>query len=277
LRISIRPLAFLVILTFSWGCSLVRPPSWRPSIPFSPLIEAVRLSNERIRSLRGIARIELVYQGKRFRARQAIALAKPGLMRLETLGLLNQPLLILATDGVTLQALSISENRFYEGTVSGGLSHFMHLRTNSEEFVSLILGSIPLREDGSLRYDAYRSLYQLTFPPSTRWETQTFWIHPKTLRVLEILKTDALNGEEIRISFGRFRKAGSVTFPMEIDIEVPAADNRIRLRFRRVEVNPSLSQDLFRLSTPPGVEIVAIDQDMGRFPAPSKLQEHGGQ
>ena len=212
--------------------------------------------------------MELVYQGRKVRARQAIALAKPGLMRLETLNFLDQPLLILATDGLAFQAFSLTENRFFKGTVSVGISRFMHLPMNSDEFVSMILADVPLREDASLRYDAAKRLYELTFPPSTRWRTETFWVHSKTLRVLEILKIDAFSGEEIRISFSRFRRTDSVTFPGEIEIEVPAARNRVRLKFSSIAVNVPLPPELFRLSHPPGVEVVDMDHDVSRlFPA----------
>ncbi len=224
----------------------------------------VRSSNEGIRSLRGVARSDLVYQGKKIRIRQAIALAKPGLMRIETLNFLDQPLLILATDGVTLQAMSLSENRFYRGTVSQGLNHFMRLGMSSQALISLILREIPSREDGSISYDPQRRHYRLTIPPSSRWATQTFWIEPKTLRIIEVSSTDVLSGDEIRIFFSQFRKTGSLNFPREIRIDVPAINNRIRLRFQKIEINPLLPSDLFRLSVPPGVEVVEIAESASR-------------
>jgi len=266
--------ALLVALIIPLSCTLLKHPPSRPSISAPPLVEEVRLSNERIRSLQGIARVDWIYQGKRLRTRQAIALAKPGFMRLETLNFLNQPLLILTTDGVTLQAISLSENRFYRGAVSEGLTHFMGLRMGSEELVSLILGEIPLHGDASICYDSRRRLYKLTFPPSTRWERQTFWIHPKTLRVVEASKTDAFKREEIRFCFSQFRKTGSVTFPREIQIEVPAIDNRIRINFRKIEINLPLPPDIFRLSIPPGVEVVEINDSMMRFPPDFPPQKH---
>lgn len=272
MKIFLRPAAFFAILILLLSCCLLKRPPSRPSIPAPPLVEEVRLLNERIRSLRGTARIELSYQGKRLRARQAIALAKPGFMRIETLNFLNQPLLILVTDGVTLQAMSLSENRFYRGDVSKGLAHFTGLRMSSEELVSLILGEIPLRGDSSIGYDSRRRLYVLTFPPSNRRKTETFWVDPKTLRVVEISKTDLKSGE-IRILFSRFKKAGSATFPREIEIEVPETDNRIGLNFRKVEVNPLLGPDLFRLPIPPGVEVVEIDDAGGQFPRAFPAQE----
>lgn len=268
MKIALRLLAFLIVLSFPVACSLLKHPPSRPLILVPPPVEEVRLSNIPIRSLRGIAGIELIYQGKRFRARQAIALEKPGFMRLETLNSLDQPLLILATDGVTFQAMSMTENRFYTGTVVEGLGYFMRLRMSSEESVSLILGEIPLHEDASIRYDSGRGLFQLTFPPSAEWETQTFWIEPETLRVVEITKTRALTGEEIRVSFSQFRKTGSVAFPKEIQIELSGGDNRIGLNFREIEIDLPLPQGLFSLSIPPGVEVVEIEDDMRQSPLP---------
>ena len=265
-------LGLLAILTFSWSCSFVAPSPSRSPTPL-PSLEAVRLSNETIRSLRGVANIELLYQGKWLKTRVAIALAEPGLMRLETLNFLDQPLLILTADGVALQAFSLPENRFYRGTVSEGLTHFMNLRIGSEAFVSLILGKIPTTGDGSIRYDSNRGLYQVTFPPSIRWRMQTFWIHPRTLRVVEITKRDALTGKEIRIWFSRVRKVQSVDFPMGIEIGITEVNSLIKLRFRTLEINPSFAPDLFRLTIPPGVEVVELNQAIKRPPSALETEE----
>lgn len=266
MRVRLRLVTLVIILAFLPCCSFPRRPTTQPSILVPPSLEAVRLSNEGIRSLRGVARSELVYQGKRIRIRQAIALAKPGFMRIETLNFLDQPVFILATDGATLQAMSLSENLFYRGTVSQGLNHFMRLEMSSQELISLILGEIPPRQDGSISYDPRRRLYRLAIPPSRRWETQTFWIEPKTLRVVEVSSTDRFGRDEIRVFFSQFRKTGSFTFPREIRIDVPVSNDRIQLGFRKIEINPFLPSDLFRLSVPPGVEVVEISESMSRPP-----------
>ncbi len=137
---------------------------------------------------------------------------------------------------------------------------------SSEDLVSLILGEIPPDGDGALRYDSRRNLYELTFPPSMRWETQTFWIHPETLKVVEASKTDIFTREETRVSYNKFRKTDSVIFPTEIEIEAPGENSRIGLSFRKIEINPPLSLDLFRLSIPPGVEVVEMEDPTGLFP-----------
>jgi hypothetical protein len=234
-------------------------------VAFPPIAE-VCLSNEGIRSLRGIARINLRYAGKRLKVKQAIALAKPGFIRLETFSFLDQPLLIVATDGVNLQAVSLPENRFYRGTVAAGLSRFIHLTMSSEEFVSLILGEIPRCRSAVMGYDLSRRLFTLTFPPSSRWERETYWVHPETLRVVAISKADASKREAFRVVFSRFKKAGSRTFPMLIQIEAPGDENRIELYFRTTEINASLPRDLFSLAVPPGLEVVDMDETIQQSP-----------
>ncbi|MBW2120749.1 MAG: DUF4292 domain-containing protein [Deltaproteobacteria bacterium] len=199
------------------------------------------------------------FQGKRMSATQAIALAKPGFMRLETLNFLNQPLLIAATDGVSFEAMVLAENRFYRGSVSRGLARFMGLRMESEALVSMFFGEIPYREAGSIAYAHERGLFRLNFPRSPQWEAQTFWIHPKTLRVVEVSKIDHM-GQEIRISFKRFRKTRSVAFPREIEIEASGSGSLIRLDFRKVTINVPLPEELFRLPVPPGAEVVEMDE-----------------
>jgi len=216
----------------------------------------------------------LVSKGKRIRTRQFIALEKPDMMRIDLLNFLDLPYLRLAFQDETFQAMDMRENVFYMGGVAEGLSLFVPLTLTSSEFIAFILGEIPREDRVSVEYDLHRRLYRLTFPPSTRWETQTFWIDPKTLRVVEVSKTDTVKREEIRVSFSQFRKTGSVIFPTAIQIDVPATNNRIRLDFQKMEINLPLSPDLFRLSVPPGAEMVKIDDTMGRFPPALPAQEH---
>jgi hypothetical protein len=169
--------------------------------------------------------------------------------------------------------MSLSENRFYRGGVSEGLGHFLHVRINSEALVSLVLADMPSVEEVSMDYDSGKGLYRLAFPPSAQWMVQTYWIHPKTLRVVEMSKTLALEGEEIRVFFREFRKTGSVRFPREIEIEVPGASNRIRIDLHEIDINPSLPPDLFVLTPPAGVEVLEIDDSCGSFTLDSEARE----
>jgi hypothetical protein len=161
--------------------------------------------------------------------------------------------------------MSLPENRFYTGTVARGFEHFMRLRLSSEEFVSLILGEVPPHGDARISYHSDRRLYQLIFPRSTRWEREVFWVDPKNLRVVEISKTDAVRGREIRVSFSRFTKKSSTTVPMEIQIEIPGIQSQMGLSFRKVEINRHLAPELFRLSVPGGVEVVDLEDDSKPF------------
>jgi hypothetical protein len=253
------------MLCILWGCFPIKHPQTPPPAVVAPSIETIRSANDSVRAIRGVVRTELMSQGKSLKVKQAIAVAQPGWMRFETLGFLDQPLWILATDGVVLQAISLPENRFYQGSVSDGLTHLLGFRLTGHEFVSLFLGEIPDRMDGFVRYDPQKGLHRLTFPPSSRWAAETFWIDPKTLRAVEISKIDASTGHEIRMCFNRFRRKESVMFPGEVAIELPGPESRVRFVFRKTEINPPLPPDLFRLTIPPGVEIVEID-DMHRFP-----------
>lgn len=233
----------------------------------------VRQSNGRIRSIRGIGRVEVVSDGKKFKARQFMVLEKPDMMRVDLLSFLDLPYLRLAFKGDTFQAMDMRANVFYTGELARALSLFVPIRVTSREFIAFVFGEIPEQDHLRARYDPRRRLYELDFPPSTRWKSQTFWIHPKTSRVVEISKKSVRESEKetIRVSFSRFRKTGSMTFPTEVEIEVSGANNRIRFNFRKIEINPPLPREPFRLPIPPGAEVVTIDEGMRRpfvFPTP---------
>lgn len=268
MRVSLRPLIFSIIPGLLVGCSLLeRPPSRPPMLP-PDAISTLRARNGRVQSLRGIARMELHYEGRRLRTRQAMALAKPGRMRIETVNVLDQPIFILAADGKSFQAVSLSENRFYFGTVSEGFTRFMHLRMTSRDLISLILGEVPAAGDPLIDYDSRRDLFRLVFLHSVPWDKQIFWVEPERLTIVEVLKTNTSTGRQIRAVFGRFRKTGSVDFPWEIRVEIPGLGNWIKIKFREVEINVPFSEDLFRLSPPPGMSAVEIGASNGVPAAP---------
>lgn len=255
-------MSFLIVATLFSGCSLIKYPPYRLPTPSPDLIERARQSNGEIRSVRGIGRVEVVSQGKKLRSKQFILVGKPDMMRIDLLDFRGLPFLRLAFRGETFQAMDMRENVFYFGEVARGISLFVPLRINSREFVALLLGEMPSQEQVLARYDAHRRLYELTFPPSIRWESQTFWIHPKTLRVKEVSKIGAATGEVIRVSFSRFRRSGHAAFPREVKIEVPGAENRIRFSFQTIDINPRLPRELFRLTIPRGAEVVEIEDEM---------------
>ncbi len=233
----------------------------------------VRQTDVQIQSIRGIGGVEVVSNGKKFKARQFMVLGKPDMMRVDLLSFLDLPYLRLAFKGDTFQAMDMRSNVFYTGELVKALALFVPIEVTSREFIALVFGEIPEEDHLWARYDPGRRLYELDFPPSARWTRQTFWIQPKTSRVVEIFKKGVRESEKetIRISFGRFRKAGSMTFPTQVEIEASGADNRIRFNFRKIEINPPLPREPFRLPVPPGAEVVTIEEGMRRpfvFPTP---------
>ncbi len=260
MRIFLRLLPLLVTVLL-WGCFRVQYPA-QPAIPVSDFVKKVRLPGEAILSIRGLARIEVISRTRRFNAREFIALVKPRMIRLDTMTFLDQPLfLFVSRDGVSFQAMSLSENRFYEGTVANGFSRLIPLGigVDSQEFISILLGEIPSHDEASIQYDQRKQLYRLSFPPSSRWQEQIYWVHPGSFRVVEVSKKTYPKGDEIHVFFRNFKETGNTTFPMQIEIEVPAADIRTQIAFRQIEVNPTLPPDLFSLSIPQGAEIVRMD------------------
>ncbi len=234
--------------------------------PVAVLIEKVRESNGTIQSVRGIGRVEVFSRGKKFRTRQFLVLTKPDMMRIDLLDFRDLPYMSLAFQGETFEAVDMRENVLYTGEVANGLSLFVPLRLTSVEFIEFIFGEMPNQDQVSARYDPHRRFYQLTFGPSNRWDSQTFWIHPKTLRVVEVSKRDASTGDVIQISFDRFKGRGSTSFPREVKIEVPGDTGRIRFSFQKIDINPPLPRDLFRLLIPPGITVVEIEDEMTRRP-----------
>jgi hypothetical protein len=75
-------------------------------------------------------------------------------------------------------------------------------------------------------------------------------------RTFERIRTDSsrlLRGHDVRLTttFSDFRKTGGVLFPRQVEVSAIGRPQKLSVVVDRIEINPALSDDLFRMQAEP--------------------------
>lgn len=264
---SLRSCLFISALIFFAGCASVsqsvRPrEAERPSTPPAPsvpvsgddLIKGIEEWRDNIRSLKGIARINIVSGEKETNAREVIAIRRPKSIRLETIGLFGAPAMILATDGVKCSIHITSEDKVLTWDIASPEVPiplpFKLLET--EEIADIFLGGTPVIKYGSvdLSYSDRIGVYTLTLHSRDGFQEQVLLIDAATLRLMRSEIADGHRGMIISLSFDNYQDIGGIWFPKRIEARFLPKNDTATISFEVTEINPKMEDELFVLSPP---------------------------
>ena len=255
----IRPAVFATVALLLSGCATLTSSS-----RFEPLDRAAAIGVEDPRvvflagalattagwrhSLVGAARVRLEAPKLSFSRPQRIAVMRPASLRVEILGLLDQVVAVLATDGTRYHFFDASKPGIEEGELESGLLwQVARIDLEPEEAVSLLLGapldpSSVLESAGSLDDGALLLAFRSAKDGSRR--VFDFDGSGRLARVRQ-RAADGLLVWEARYS--DYRARGESVFAHGIEIDFPAQGARASFHFRTAELNRDLSSRAFVL------------------------------
>lgn len=251
------------------GCAKKLPP------PLTPLSTPAELSTEELyrlmeqrmagfQNFRGIAKIRLVSENKKYRFTEVIVLEKPNLFRLETLGFLNQPALFVVSNGQSLSLYSKRDNQYYSGTASqANLFKLTGLNLAVEDVVRILSGNPPRLEkihSKQSRYFPDQKTYQLELI-STRSQTRQLISIDATTQTFSQMESYRLPDGILllKVTWEDYRSADGYPLPGRVIIDKPLDKTRIELTYQSFEVNQRLDGDLFYLKPPENVVVRLLD------------------
>jgi hypothetical protein len=201
--------------------------------------------------LSGVAHMKVDGRDGALRADYVLFLERPARLRVEILGLLNQTLAVLVTEGGRYQFFQVEDRRYESGPVYPGLlREVAGVPLTPGQAVDLLLGA-PLPEaelglTGSARQSDGAVVAIYTGP---KGRSQRFEFDPRgQLRRVETRSQAGSLVWEAR--FGDYEPVGERSFAHEIRLAFPRADTRARLRLRGVQLNPELAPEAFVLKVP---------------------------
>lgn len=203
-------------------------------------------------SLRAEARVSIEGQRRASFAKQLLLLERPARLRLEIVGLLGQRVAVLATDGSRYDLYRAERPALESGEVHAGiLWEVVGLALTPEEAVQLALGVPLLPSEGTPAAESAAGL-----PDGGLRVVLRARAADEPRRTLEFdgagqLARYAVHAPDGALVFearyGDYRDVAGGAFPFAIAVELPATGTHAELQFQWVELNPTLSDDLFRL------------------------------
>ena len=203
---------------------------------------------ERLLSARATVRSEIEGAAGAAFSRQQLLLQRPRALRLDVLGLMGQRALVLATDGSRYEIFRAGQAGIERGDLHPAvLWETAGLPLTPEAAVGVLLGVPELPADDetppSVEWDgasgeAILGYAEATFRFDAAGRLRGYRWHP--------------DGHDWVVArYDDWRAAGADLFPHAIAMEFPSSGGRVSVAVQSIELNPSLSPDLFRLS-PPG-------------------------
>jgi hypothetical protein len=250
-RTPALPIAALLWLALAAGCAAPRGP-----VVATPLdagdprargwLEAIQADAVARRGLRGVAKLALDGPGGSGRVKEVFACERPARLRVETLGLLDQTLALLVTDGARYRLVRSADRSVEEGAVHEALLLEMAgVAVTPEEVVAILLGAPGAAEarvvelaalsDGGLRVVRARA------PGGARESAD----YDADLRLRSWTLGDAAGLPVLAARFDEHRPLGGVAFAHAIALLDLQSGAEARIEFQSVELNPALPPGLF--------------------------------
>jgi len=222
------------------GCAALRPaPTPLPALADPAGYVQTALSLPEHAGLSGIARIAVTVAGSSRSYKSVFACRYPDFLRLEVLGLFNQPGLYLsALSGRDLTLYVPSENAWYAGSASPeSMQRISGIRMNPLDIVRTIHGRPPGPDPATSRITCAQDgdSYACTI---SQYETvQQVWIDPLSGAVTRSRLYK--NGDAVyEISYPKFQQGEGLLLPETILIVFERTDARLEIRLQSTTAGP---------------------------------------
>lgn len=219
---------------------------------------ALRGRTERLKTLRATAKVDhFASGGERVRVRVNMLLARGGKLRFEADNPLGGSLATLTSDGSQFALLDVRNNRFLTGPANAcNVARLIRLALPPDDIVAVLMGGAPLGgKVKSVGWDpdnGGREVLTLSQPDGGE-ETVKLDARERRWDVMRAERRDAAGKVVWRVTNDGFKDHGGFRLPDVSDVEEPPHGADAEIKFRSVEPNIGIADDLFRLSPPAGI------------------------
>ncbi|HEX9103365.1 MAG TPA: DUF4292 domain-containing protein, partial [Polyangia bacterium] len=259
-RLVPRAWCALVAVVVLAGCP---KPAVRPYPPptADELMAALRARAEHFKTLRATAKVDYMANGgQRAKIKVNLLVARGGKLRIEADSPLGGALSTLTSDGNRFALLDVRENRFLQGPASAcNVGRLTRLVIPPDDVVAVLMGGAPL--DGAIKGVAWdpnnggREVLTLALPDGGS-EAIQLDARDKRWDVMRAERRDAAGKVLWRVTNDGWKdRDGGVRMPDVEDVEEPPHGADAEIKFRGIEPNVEIGDDLFRLAPPQNVPV----------------------
>jgi len=247
-------LAILPLLLAACAVRPVAPPPITPPVSVANLLERLADNATAFTSLEGVAKVRISTEARTQSVTEVLFAEKPDRLRLETLSPFGQPLLVMVTDGKQIEVLVPGEGKLYRDDFSlAHLQRLTRLPLQLTDLVHLLLYQVPVigHERQSVAPVADGEILLTLFAAEGRRQELRFD------RLLRLTGAAYYRDDELllQVAYDRFTDE-SRPFPLTASLAMPASKTEATVAFSEVQTNLAIPAERFRLTPPPGVEIL---------------------
>ena len=247
------------------GCPRVPPPDL--SRDPATLLAEVRAAQDRVRRVRGSARVRIDAPEVSGAVNEFVAAEKPDRLRLETHDFFGNVAAVLVAEGSRLAFYDARQRLYYRGEATvQNVSRLLPLALPPEELVVVLCGSAPIVAGEPLEVEVRGSHLLLTLRAGATGQQLAVGegaaVEASRVRQLPPLAdvAAAKTAPAYDLEFGGFRRRGAVRFPRNLELSAPAARLRVELAWKEdLELNGAIEPSLFRLAPPRGARVIDLE------------------
>ena len=219
---------------------------------------ALRGRAEHLKTLRAAAKVDhFANGGERVRVKVNMLLARGGKLRIEADSPLGGSLATLTSDGAKFALLDVRANRYLTGPAKAcNVARLIRLALPPDDIVAVLMGGAPL--DGTIKSVGWdpnsggREVLTLSLPDGGE-EIIKLDARDKRWDVMRAERHDAGGHVLWRATNDNYKDRGEFRLPDVIDVEEPPHGADAEIKFRSLEPNVDIADDLFRLAPPEGL------------------------
>ena len=250
----------LAALLCSAGCRTLFPS--RPSVAVisqENLLAVLKTRQEKIKSFRAEGRITYLSPQQNYSGKVWLKGRLPASLKVEVLDFLGRTVLSFATDGTEVKVLSPRENKLFQGPATPrNMAAFIPPTVSLPQALRLLVGALPLSQGPpqNFAYEAATHRYRLEWRQGEAI-TERLWVAAEGL--YPVLEEWYGGAPEPRFT-AELANFGALApdLPEKVTLKTPTPKMEMRLVYRDLSRNPSLTPTELTLTAPPGVVVVPL-------------------
>ena len=218
------------------------------------MIDALRSRSDQLKSLKAVARVNYSSGNNRQSFQEAVLVARPDRLRLETLSILGS-VFIVTSNGQEITAYDPRGGTYVHGQGSrAALAKFTQIPLEVGEITDVLMGIPPVPPTASSQQQGNSLIFasapettdRVSFesdqPVPTRWE-----------------RMSSQGQVEVAAAFSDYIQTSAGLFPTMITIDLPRNGRHVEIRYDQPELNGTISNDVFVQPKPANVKEYPIE------------------
>ncbi|MDD3581838.1 MAG: DUF4292 domain-containing protein [Desulfobacca sp.] len=258
-------LVMVGILVWLAACARVPTikPGVRPDIRSAQDLQArLQSRSQAIQSFEAKGQVTYISPEQKYNGTALLLGSKPQTLKVDVLNFWGQSALSLHTDGDEMQLLDYRQGKLFRGPVtSRNLEDFIP-PVKINELLEVLTGGLVLDQEGtaSMTYLPEEDQYRLELVSEARPGPTVLWVKAQNLQIEAAQWSDIQGQQKFKAKFQDFDLQGQYPLPYQITLSTGDNQRQLRLRYRKLTINPPLTSETLSLVVPATVKRVPFPQ-----------------